>query len=281
MKKNILILVTLFLIISCGGPAKQENDYTQFSDADMMALADKKFEQGDYKSALEFYNRLLLDFPTSDLHIDAQLKMAEAYGRMDRFEDQMDLLLRLVRENIIPNEIPRIYIQFGKFYERSATFNPGIVTNDSMDYRKALDYYKLATKYEDSNDKEAKAEATYRRGLVEAKIGDINAAIAQYQMVPSLYPDSPFSVLAQMKLKNPEDVSELAVSDSALAVYRGELGLAAPEPAEEAPAPGGETQNEEIQPEPAGDEGNMDSTLDMMQKEQSPPETETSVPDSL
>ncbi len=280
MKKNILILVTLFLVISCGGPAKQENDYTQFSDRDMMALADKKFEQGDYKSALEFYNRLLLDYPTSDLHIDVQLKMAEAYARMDKFEQQMDLLLRLVRENIIPNEIPRIYIQFGKFYERSATFNPGIVTNDSIDYQNALNYYKLATKYEDSNDTEAKAEATYRRGLVEAKIGDINAAISQYQMVPSLYPNSVFSVLAQIKLKNPEDVSELAVTDSALAVYRGELGLVAPEPAaEEEPA----ERAEEASPA-SEDEGNMDETLDMMQEnpqEQSLPETETTVPDSL
>ncbi len=280
MKKTILILISLFWLMSCGGSAKQESDYTQFSDRDMMALANKKFDQGDYKSALEFYNRLLLDYPTSDLHIDVQLKMAETYGRMDRFEDQMDLLLRLVRENIIPNEIPRIYIQFGKFYERSAVFNPGIVTNDSIDYQNALNYYKLATKYEDSNDTEAKAEATYRRGLVEAKIGDINAAISQYQMVPSLYPNSVFSVLAQMKLKNPEDVSELAVSDSALAVYRNELGLVAPEPVEEeAPA-----VIEEKEPSASGDEGNMDETLDMMKEntqEQSLPETETTVPDSL
>ncbi|RMH65981.1 MAG: tetratricopeptide repeat protein [Calditrichaeota bacterium] len=280
MKKSLLIFATLFLILSCGGSGKQENDLNKFTDADMMALADTYFEKGDYEKAITYYNKLLLEYPTSDLHIDAQLKIAEAHGRMDQFEEQMDVLLRLLRENIIPEQIPRIYIQIAKFYERAAQFNPGIVTSDSMDYAKALRYYKQAIKYEDSKDTYAKAEALYRQALVEAKIGAINKAIERYQQVPQKFPDTPFSVLAQLKLRDPSDVSELTVTDSALAVYRSELGLEAPEEPE-ATAPEEQAVPADA-PEESNDNGSMDQTIDMIEQNSTRPDsTGSAPPDSL
>ncbi len=280
MKKSIFIFATLLLFLSCGGSGKQENDLDKLTDADVMALADSYFEKGQYDKAIDQYKRLLLEFPTSDRHIDAQLKIAEAHGRMDRFEEQMDVLLRLLRENIIPEQIPRIYIQIAKFYERAAQFNPGIVDNDSVDYAKALRFYKQAVKYEDSKDAEAKAEAAYRQALVEAKIGQINKAIELYQKVPQSWPNTPYSVLAQMKLKKPDDVSELTVTDSALAVYREQLGLEAP--AEEENTAPDESTVEESAEQEVNESGNMDETIDMMNEspQQSPEENESAPPDS-
>ncbi len=213
------------LIMACSGTKNEEIDYTQITDAEMMQMANKKMNAGEYENAILDYKKLLLDFPTSSLHIDVQLKIAEAYGKLDKFEDQMNQLHRLVKENIIPRRVPRIYVQLGKFYERSAMFNPGIATTDSVDYRDAIVYYDNALKYPDSDDSESKSEAVYRRALVEAKIGLIDDATSRYRLVSSLFPDSDYSILSQIKLKDPSDTSELATTDSAMTVYRQTLGL--------------------------------------------------------
>lgn len=222
---KILALVLLISVFhGCSGTS-DDTDYSTLTDAEMLALADRYMETGHYEQALENYKRVLLDFPTSNLHIKAQLRIAETYGAMDKWEDQFNQLDRLVKENIIPAEVPQLYLQIGRFYERAALFNPGLITSDTTDYNLAVNYYDQALKYPDSDDNEAKAEAVYRRALVEAKTGKIDAATARYKMVNSLFPNSDFSILAQMKLKDPNNVKELMVTDSALTSYKKALGL--------------------------------------------------------
>ena len=87
--------------------------------------------------------QLLLDnFPTSDLHIEAQLLIARNLGAMEEYEQQFDLLLRVLKENIIPEKVPIIYAQIAIFYENSARWNPGTVTTDSADFTKAAEFYR-------------------------------------------------------------------------------------------------------------------------------------------
>ncbi|NOG46584.1 MAG: hypothetical protein HND50_15185 [Calditrichaeota bacterium] len=256
----LTILLTLFL--SCGGTQKEDIDYTQITDAEMMQMADKKMESGDYENAIKDYKKLLLDFPTSNLHIDAQIKIAEAYGNMDKFEDQMNQLHRLVKENIIPERIPKIYVQLGKWWERAALFNPGIVTTDSVDYKNAIDYYDQALKYPDSDDNQSKSEAVYRRALVEAKIGLVDEAAGRYRLVSSLFPNSDFSILSQIKLKDPANTSELATTDSAMTVYRQALGLIEDPEAEDQ-----EPDEEVVEEVTEGDEdSSLESAIDIMEQ---------------
>lgn len=224
----------LLLFSACGG-TNGETDYSQITDVELFAMANNEMHKGNYQKAIDDYNRILTDFPISNLHIDCQLKIAEAYGKLDNFEEQMFELHRLVKENIIPERVPKIYVQIGKFYERAALFNPGIITTDTSDYKKAMDYYDKALKYPDSDDNKTKSEAVYRRALVEAKIGQINDAIDRYKLVSSLFPNSDYSVLAQIKLKDPSNTNELVTTDSALTQYRATLGIAAPPPSVEQP----------------------------------------------
>ncbi len=261
--KRAALAFLFSLMIACGGTKNDELDYTQITDAEMMQMADTKMEAGNYEAAIADYNKLLLDFPTSNLHIDAQIKIAEAYGRLDKFEDQMNQLHRLVKENIIPSRVPRIYVQLGKFYERAAIFNPGIASTDTADYRDAINYYDQALKYPDSDDNRSKSEAVYRRALVEAKIGQIEEAIARYRLVSSLFPNSDFSILSQIKLKNPENTNELATTDSALTVYRETLGLAEVQE-EEAVEEAEETPSENVEGQ---DESNLESIMEPTQEE--------------
>jgi tetratricopeptide (TPR) repeat protein len=231
--KTLISFLVLAMLLACGGTKGDETDYSQITDVELFAMANKDMDQGHYERAIDNYNRILLDFPVSNLHIDCQLKIAEAYGRLDNFEEQMARLHRLVKENIVPERVPKIYIQIGKFYERAALFNPGIITSDSVDYVHAIDYYDQALKYPDSDDNRSKSEAVYRRALVEAKIGQIQEAVSRYKLVSSLFPKSDFSILAQIKLKDPSNVNELATTDSAMTSYKQTLGLVEGQEADE------------------------------------------------
>lgn len=228
LKLSVLLLLYAFLF-SCGGSSGDAPDFTTFTDSDMMAYADKQKDKKDFGNAIDNYKKLLLEFPTSNLHIKAQLKIAECYAGLDKWEEQFETLQRLIRENIIPEEVPQLYVQIGKFYERAAQFNPGVITTDSADYLLAVDYYDKALKYPDSDDNLTKSESVYRRALVEAKTGKINDAVARYKMVSNLFPTSNFSILSQMKLKNPNDITELATTDSAITRYKQALGLIEPD----------------------------------------------------
>jgi len=228
MRSLLVVLISFFFVLSCGSTKNEGPNYNQMTDVELIQLADKKMEAGHYKESIEDYNRLLQDFPTSNLHIDAQLKKAQAYGLLEEYEKQMDLLYRLVEENIIPDAVPRIEVQIGKFYERAAQFNPKILTSDSTDYRKANKYYQLALKYQDSKDVESRAEAAYRLGMVAIKTGNFDKAQEKFKSTSDAYPKSKFGILSKIKLMNPQDKTELAATDSALAIYRKTLGIEAP-----------------------------------------------------
>ncbi len=233
MKKSILssIGIVLFLLLLACGSNKQLTVQEKRSPQELIKAGDQLYAQGDYKDALETYNRLLIFYPTSDLDIEAKLRIAKCYAKLEKYEKQMDVLLQLLKENLIPEYVPNIYIQIGEYYETAARFNLNGENGDTTDYKTAIDYYNKAIHYEDSNNKEAKIEALYRRALVEAKMGKSELAARDYQDIVDKYPDSPFAVLAQIKLLNPNDASELSTLSDSLAVYKKRLaqaGVAAP-----------------------------------------------------
>ncbi len=225
----LLILIPVVLYFSAGCSSNKEvKEADQITDQEMLDTGNNQLAAGNYQDAVNTYKSMILKFPTSDLHIKAQLKIAEAYGKSEDYEAQMDALLTLLKENIIPEEVPQIYVQIGRFYEQAALFNPGNISSDTSDYKTAIEYYKKASVYKDSEDKNSKAAGTYRQALVEAKIGAFKEAATHYQMVQETYPESDFAVLAAIKLQNPQDVSELPADAASIEKYKQELNM--PEP---------------------------------------------------
>ena len=222
--KIILTSVFIFSIIAACGSGKKAKDMNLKSPEELFSEGNAFYEQGRYDDALKSYETLLVLHPASDLHVESQLQMAEAYAKLDRFEDQMNLLLRVLKENIIPGYVPKIYLQLGRFYERAARFNPGVVSTDTSDYKKALSYYERAIRYEGSDDTQAKAEALYRQGLVQAKMGNLTQATLNYETAAYQYSDKPFAILAKIKLKNPSDTSELSSDEASIKKYLEILG---------------------------------------------------------
>lgn len=223
LKISLIISMMLFIIMACSSK-KEADKEVLMSDVELYDLGNQQLAEGNYTEAIQTYEKLLVNFPTSDLHIDSQLKIASAYGLTEDYEEQMNIISRVLKENIIPGRVPQIYVQLGKFYEQAAAFNPGTVTSDTSDYLKAIKYYKSAVFYKDSKNPDAKAEAAYRRALMEAKIGMMKEAETDYGFVTEYFASSPYATLAKIKLKNINDTSELAMDETAMESYRIQLG---------------------------------------------------------
>lgn len=241
-----VLLLTVILIAACGSGNKSNNANIK-SPEEILDEGDAHFNAGEYQLAMQTYESLLALHPTSDLHVDTQLRMAETYGKMDKFEEQMALLKRILEENIIPSYVPQIYIQIGKFYERAATFNPGVITSDTTDLKTAIRYYERASRYEDSDDVNAKAESVYRHGLVAAKIGNITDATLYYETAANQYPNTTFGVLAKVKLQDPQNTSELPVDEESMKKYYDQVG-SIPQTEETTPEQSAEKENEGLFP---------------------------------
>jgi TolA-binding protein len=211
MNGFLKIFITLTLIIAfigCGG-SKDELVLDDETPETLLQKGEIAFQNGDYDQSIKLAQLMLNHFPTSDLHIDAQLLISKTYSAQEKYEDQFDLLLRILKENIIPEKVPTIYMQIGEFYENSARWNPGTVTVDSVDFSNAANYYKKAVFYPNSGDRSTKANALYRMALMHAKLNDIEIASKSYQELITTFPESPYSTLARTKLADPTNTDEL------------------------------------------------------------------------
>jgi tetratricopeptide (TPR) repeat protein len=208
MRIFLLLSFTFLLLYYCGSNKKELNLENE-TDESLHGRAIAAYEAGHYGDAFKYDSLLLIHFPISDLHIEAQLQMSKALGGQERYEEQLDLLLRLLKENIIPEVVPKIYMQLGKFYEHAALWNPGNITSDSTDWEKAAQYYRKAVYYPNSNDRTIQAAALYRAGLMYAKLLNFEWATNAYQEVVNSFPESPYSTLAKIKLQDVTNTSEI------------------------------------------------------------------------
>jgi TolA-binding protein len=250
----------LFVIYSCS--SKNGIVLEDETPESLLQKAELAYESGKPDDAIQISQMILDNFPTSDLHIDAQLLMARSLGAQEKFEDQFDLLLRILKENIIPERVPRIYMQIGQYYEHAARWNPGNITSDTTDLRQAAKYYRRAVFYPNSDDRDTKANALYRAALMHAKIKDYETAKKAYAQVIESYPESPYSGLAKIKLLDPTNTTEIQPQIETTAATREE-----PQP--QVPVPGvveQEIVSDTLQFEiPLEDEESQPAILDSVQ----------------
>jgi tetratricopeptide (TPR) repeat protein len=240
MRDYIYILVTLFFVLylfSCGSGGKKGLKIGDESPEELLEKADLSYKNGQYDYTIEYCKALIHNYPVSDLHVDAQINIAKSLGAKEKFEDQFDLLLRIINENKIPEKVPLIFVQIGEFYEHAAIWNPGNLTTDSLDLIKAAQYYRRAVFYPNSDDKVTKAYALYRAALINAKLNHIDVATRAYEHVVANFPESPYSTLAKIKLRDPSNTEEITIeSETAKSLEKQrkkELEISAKEAAKE------------------------------------------------
>ena len=208
MYKVYMICVILILILfSCS--SNEQFVIEEETPESLLARSRAAYDNGNYDESMTMATLLLEYFPTSDLHVEAQLVMAKSMGGKEKFEDQMDLLLRLLKENIIPEKVPLIYVQIAEFYEDAAVWNPGNITSDTSDFIKAAKFYRKAVFYPNSNDNATKSYALYRTGFMYTKAKDIEKAKQAYGQVVDSYPQSPYATLARQKLLDPTNTEDI------------------------------------------------------------------------
>jgi len=214
MLQNLNITFLLFLLIMLLGCSSNKKEIVLEDETpeSLLQKATAEFENGNFEESIKINRMLLTHFPTSDMHIDAQLNIAQSLGASEKFEEQFDLLVRILKENIIPEKVPQIYMQIGEFYEHAAKWNPGDVTGDSTDIEKAAIYYRKAVFYPNSDDKTVKSAALYRTALMYAKLKKIDTAVKAYEQVIAFYPESQYSELAKIKLRNPSNTNEITLT---------------------------------------------------------------------
>jgi tetratricopeptide (TPR) repeat protein len=230
---QIICFILSLLLFTCGSKGKKDGLEDQTAES-LLTQAQVAYNAGQYDDCLNLNMMLLENYPTSDLHIDAQLLTAQALGAKEKFEEQFDVLLRLLKENIIPERVPQIYMQIGLFYEESSKWNPGNVTSDTTDYQNAANFYRKAAFYPNSQDRSTKAAALYRTALMHAKLEDIEIATKVYAQVVESFPESPYSTLARTKLLNPANTDELGLPETEPAVVQETTGEEVVPPVEEA-----------------------------------------------
>jgi tetratricopeptide (TPR) repeat protein len=217
-----LLILSILMFFACSG---KKGVVIKGDDPNLMLeKAVQFYQEQKYDQTLQYCQYILDNFPTTDLHIDTQLLMARTLGAQEKFEEQMDLLMRVIKENIIPERIPQVYIQLGEHYEHEARWNPGNVTSDTLDLEQAIKYYRKAVSYPNSEDHSAKAAALYRIGLLNAKINALDMSKNAYQQVIENYPESPYSILAKTKLLDPTNTEELALPSMAGGSSSGQAG---------------------------------------------------------
>jgi len=266
--QSIITIIIITALLGCGS-SKEELNMENETPESMLQRSANAYQNGNYEESVKLAQLLIDHFPTSDLHIEAQLLIAKDLGALEEYEKQFDLLLRILKENIIPEKVPSIYAQIAGFYENAARWNPGTVTSDSVDFQKAAEFYRKAVFYPNSEDNATKAMALYRMALTYAKLDDFETAGKAYQEVITTYPSSPYSTLARTKLTDPANTEELplpAVTETQAAAVEEAAAPPMAPPEEVAPA---EKTIEETAPEqielPPGESGEEPSILDSLE----------------
>ncbi len=274
MLKNIWIFLTI-LSLFFGCSSKDSIVLENETPESLLQKARISYDNKDYQESIRISQMLLDNFPTTDLHIDAQLLMANSLGGQEKFEDQFDMLLRILKENIIPERVPMIYMQIGEYYEHAAAWNPGNITSDSLDLAEAANYYRKAVFYPNSDDRATKSAALYRAALMNAKIGKLEIAQKAYTQVIEFYPESPYSQLARTKLLDPTNTEELTITPEIIAQQKPEEPILTQE--QPPPSPQGE---QAVIPQAVSDSLNIELPVDDSDQPVIIDTTQTILPDS-
>ena len=194
MKK--IIIVCLLLSLSGWGCAFFESKTEKSSDQ-LTSLGMEAFSEGDYREAIEHFQKLKDWYPFSKFAILAELKIADSHYYLKEYEDAIFAYEEF--ENLHPRNdaMPYVVYQIGLCnFERIDT-----VDRDQTTARKALESFQRLKKSYPNDPYTQKAEANIFKcnsslaghefyvGLFYFKSKHYKAAISRFKTVLTEYPD--------------------------------------------------------------------------------------------
>jgi tetratricopeptide (TPR) repeat protein len=208
MKYLVTILLIITVFISSCGSGNEEQDNSALSDRELLELAAMEYNEDNYTESLLVYNEIKAKYPNTDYYLEVNIGKARTLNRLELYEEANELILQTLKENIMPQQVPRIYTEIGHFYRDFAKYDPGRDGSTAADnYAKALNFYSKALDYDESNDRVTKSEAYASIGMIHALQGQFDEAADQYQRFMDKYPDSPYLPDIAQRLSNPQDTT--------------------------------------------------------------------------
>ncbi len=196
----ISIFIILLFLGGCGKKEIRNPISETDQPAELLKLGDQFYKNQDFENAFRAYGIVYYNYPTSQEYIDAAIGLSRSYGALKNYEKEFDLLYNLLRENLIPSKVPNVYNAIAEFYERSAGISEQLTGEGSSDYKTAIDYYKKAIDYPNSNDNEAKSFAQYKIGVLLEKLDDNQQAMQAYQNTMTVYEGSEWAAKAEQSI---------------------------------------------------------------------------------
>jgi tetratricopeptide (TPR) repeat protein len=194
---SIFFLIIILLISGCSKKNSKAFKMDQATPEDILAYANNAYAEGDYDNAFLSYGMIYEQYPTSREYIDATIGLSKCYVEFEEYEKSFDLLYNLLKENLVPSQVPQIYNAIAEFYERSAGISEQLTGEGSTDQKTAISYYQKAINYPNSEDEHAKSYAQYQIGTLYEKLADYEHALEAFQKTADNYPSQQWASLAQ------------------------------------------------------------------------------------
>jgi len=207
--RNLGVALVFFLIFACSHQEEMVYVDPAWEPEVLMVKANEYLQQQDYDHAFDAFSVIYEEYPASRLYTDAVLGLAYIYGKNEQYEKQMDMLLTLVEENIVPTKIPAIYNQIAEFYEKTATVIREINPQDTIDLGNAIEFYQKAASYPLSGDSVSKAESFYKVSLIQFQLGHKEKGLATLEKITREFPGNPWAIQASNFLTTYEETGIL------------------------------------------------------------------------
>jgi tetratricopeptide (TPR) repeat protein len=195
-----IILTFIFLIVSCGKKEVRNPIPEGEAPEGLIKYGDQFYESGDYENAFRAYGIVYYDHPSSREYIDAAIGLSKCYGATQNYEKQFEILYNLLRENLIPTKVPGVFNAVAEFYERSAGISEQLTGEGTNDYKTAINYFKRAIDYPNSDDQNAKSFAQFKIGTLYEKMKDYPKAIEAYESTLNTYQGTEWALRAEQNI---------------------------------------------------------------------------------
>jgi len=194
--KRFIVIQVFFLLIGCslfgiGG------DKPEKSPEELMNQGMSEFRDGDYKDAVEAFQKLKDRYPYSKLAIQAELKMADALFKRKEFEEAVEAYKEFERLHPKNKSIPYVIYQQGMgYFLRMST-----IDRDQTSTKNALKEFERLRKEFPTNLFSLQARRNIRKchialaeyefyvGYFYFKSGHYLAALRRFEYLITHYPD--------------------------------------------------------------------------------------------
>ena len=210
---SILMVFLLVIAVSCSKKEVAVKSMEGLEPPELMQKGNESFAQGNMEDAIKAYEMIYNRYPTSREYISAVLGMARSYNNLGDFERGFSLLYSLIRENMVPSRVPEIYNEMARYYEVTAVYSREAgITGEGEDYQEAINYYKKAVDYPNSDDAKAKSYAQFHIGELEMKLNNYDQAALAYQSTIYKFSGTEWAQLAEQRMDQMRQEGKTSVS---------------------------------------------------------------------